>query len=347
MKKEIVVPRMGESITEVTIGYILKISGSIVKADEEILELETDKVNQALYAPEAGVIVLKCKQGDVVKVGDTIGYIEATTAEVEEKPPVAVAEEKPPVAVVEEKPPVAVVEEKPQERSETREKFPKIRQVIAERLVEAQKTAAMLTTFNEVDLTQVILLKEKYKDLFQKDYNVKLGYMSFFIKASVSALEAFPIVNAYLDGEELVYRNHYDISIAISTEKGLIVPVIKDCDKLGFAEIEKALDQLTAKARNGTMTVDELKGGGFTITNGGIFGSLLSTPILNPPQAAILGMHKIQKRAVVIDDQVVIRPMMYLALTYDHRILDGRDAVSFLVHIKECLEDPSRILLEV
>jgi 2-oxoglutarate dehydrogenase E2 component (dihydrolipoamide succinyltransferase) len=180
-----------------------------------------------------------------------------------------------------------------------------------------------------------------------KDYGVKLGYMSFFIKAVVSALEEFPIVQAYIDGAELVYRNYYDISIAVSTERGLVVPVIKDCNHLSFAEIEKKLDALTTKARQGSIALEDLQGGGFTITNGGVFGSLLSTPILNPPQAAILGMHKIQKRPVAINDQVMIRPMMYLALTYDHRILDGRDAVTFLLHIKQCLEDPSRILLEV
>lgn len=367
MKQDIVIPSMGESITEATIGNILKLSGSIVKAEEEILELETDKVNQAIYAPEAGIVMLNVKQGDVVKIGQSIGYVEGDTAKVEVKPTVlapaapsragkdqfiselkAAPPKETPVAqaqAAKEKPQSAVP--KYDNERETRQKLPKIRQVIAERLVEAQNTTAMLTTFNEVDLTQVIMLKERYKDIFQKDFDVKLGYMSFFIKAVVASLEEYPAVNAYLDGAEIVYRNYYDISIAVSTERGLVVPVIKDCDILSFAEIEKSLDKLTTRARQGTITIDELKGGGFTITNGGVFGSLLSTPILNPPQSAILGMHKIQKRPVAISDQVMIRPMMYLALTYDHRVLDGREAVSFLVHVKQCLEDPSRILLEI
>lgn len=369
MKQEIIIPQMGESITEATIGNILKNSGSSVKMDEEILELETDKVNQAIYAPANGTLNLTVKAQDVVKIGQSIGYIDTEGAKTPEppkevKPPqekttrsgkdqfLSELKEEAPVKQVPPKEQPVPLKEKPvqtstEARSETRQKLPKIRQVIAERLMEVQKQTAMLTTFNEVDLTQVIILKERYKDLFLKDYGVKLGYMSFFIKAVVSALEEFPIVQAYIDGTDLVYRNYYDISIAVSTERGLVVPVIKDCNHLSFAEIEKTLEQLTIKARQGTIALDDLKGGGFTITNGGVFGSLLSTPILNPPQAAILGMHKIQKRPVAINDQVMIRPMMYLALTYDHRILDGRDAVTFLLHIKQCLEDPSRILLEV
>lgn len=355
MKQEITVPRMGESITEAKIGSILKLSGSSVKMDEEILELETDKVNQAIYAPESGILMLNVKAQDVVKIGQVIGYVETEgkpkkveTAPVPEKNTRTGKDQF--LSELKETPkPAPAPKEAPKQEQgrETRQKLPKIRQVIAERLVATQSQAAMLTTFNEVDLTQVIILKERYKDLFLKDYEVKLGYMSFFIKAAVSALEEFPAVNAYLDGEELVYRNYYDISVAVSTERGLVVPVIRNCNELSFAEIEKSLDELTTKARKGTITVDELRGGGFTITNGGVFGSLLSTPILNLPQAAILGMHKIQKRPVAINDQVMIRPMMYLALTYDHRILDGREAVSFLLHIKQCLEDPSRIMLEV
>lgn len=363
MKQEIIIPQMGESITEATIGNILKNSGSVVKMDEEILELETDKVNQAIYAPAGGTLTLNVKAQDVVKIGQSIGFIETEGAKAPEPPKEKVVaatrsgkdqflselkEEAPapkqvPPPVLKEKP----VQVKAEGRSETRQKLPKIRQVIGDRLLEVQQQTAMLTTFNEVDLTQVIILRERYKDLFLKDYGVKLGYMSFFIKAVVAALEEFPIVQAYIDGGDLVYRNYYDISVAVSTEKGLVVPVLKDCNHLSFAEIEKTLDQLSTKARQGTIALDDLKGGGFTITNGGVFGSLLSTPILNPPQSAILGMHKIQKRPVAINDQVMIRPMMYLALTYDHRILDGRDAVSFLVQIKQCLEDPSRILLEV
>lgn len=349
MKHEILVPRMGESITEATIGNILKESGSFVKTDEEILELETDKVNQAIYAPADGLLTLTVKSKDVVKMGQSIGYLDTEgkqeTASKPAKNPRTGKEQF--ISELKESKP----EEKPistkESRSETRHKLPKIRQVIAERLVQAQHNAAMLTTFNEVDLTQVTILRERYKDLFLKDYGVKLGLIPFFVKAAVSALEEFPIVNAYLDGEDLVYRNYYDISIAVSTEKGLVVPVLRNCNALTFAEIEKNLEQLTRKARQGSISVDDLKGGGFTITNGGVFGSLLSTPILNPPQIAILGMHKVQKRPIAVNDQVLIRPMMYLALTYDHRVLDGREAVLFLLHIKQNLEDPSRLLLEV
>ena len=357
MKHEIIIPRMGESITEVTIGNILKASGSMVKMDEEILELETDKVNQAIYAPMDGLLNLTVNTHDVVKIGESVGFIDAEggkkSSEKRDEPQKTsknmrtskeqfVSELKEQKSVH-----VATVATPKVERSETRHKLPKISQVIAERLVQAQHHAAMLTTFNEVDLTQVIILKERYKDLFLKSYGVKLGYISFFVKAVVSALQEFPMVNAYLDGEDLVYRNYFDISIAVSTERGLVVPVIHNCDVLSFAEIEKALEQLTTKARQGNISVEDLKGGGFTITNGGVFGSLLSTPILNPPQSAILGMHKIQKRPVAINDQVLIRPMMYLALTYDHRVLDGREAVLFLLNIKQNLEDPSRLLLEI
>lgn len=358
MKQEIIVPRMGESISEAVIGSIFKPTGSAVKGDEEILELETDKVNQVLYAPGSGVVTLNVKPQETVKIGQVIGHVETDKAAPEAAPPQPVAappkvtkgkafleeiERKPTAApVVKAAPPKPVSGEQ-----ETRVKLPKIRKVIAERLVQAQHQAAMLTTFNEVDLTQVILLRERYKELFLKEHQVKLGYMPFFIKAAVSAMKEFPVVNAYLDGDDLVYRNYYDISVAVSSDRGLVVPVIRGADHLSFAEIEKSMEVLSTKARDGTITMDELTGGGFTITNGGVFGSLLSTPILNPPQTAILGMHKIVKRPVAINDQVLIRPMMYVALTYDHRVLDGREAVSFLVHIKQCLEDPARLLMEV
>lgn len=360
MKHKIVVPSMGESISEATIGTLFKQSGAFVKADEELLELETDKVNQVLYAQASGVLNWSVKASDLVKIGQTIGTIDEEVPAKLEAPVTPPAEKK-----VEAVPSVQKngkdaflkeLEEKPEkiekphvrnEERETRKPFPKIRQVIAKRLLEAQHQAAMLTTFNEADLTQVILLREKYKELFLKEHQVKLGFMPFFIKAAVSALREFPVVNAYLDGNELIYRNYFDLSVAVSTDRGLVVPVIRDCDRLSFPEIEKAIAEVGEKAKSGKITVDELSGGGFTITNGGVFGSLLSTPILNPPQTAILGMHKIQKRPIAIDDQVVIRPMMYLALTYDHRVLDGKEAVSFLVHIKECLEDPARLLMEV
>ncbi len=223
----------------------------------------------------------------------------------------------------------------------------KIRKLIATRLVEVQSTTAMLTTFNEVDLTEVMQLREKYKETFVKAHGARLGFMSFFVKAAVSALKAFPGVNSYIDGEDLVERHFYSIGIAVGGEKGLVVPVVRDCDRLSFGEIEGAISNYAQKVKDGKLSADDLQGGGFTITNGGVYGSLLSTPILNPKQCAILGMHKISKRPVVIDDQIVIRQMMYLALSYDHRIIDGKEAVSFLVHIKNCLEDPRRMLLDL
>ena len=220
-----------------------------------------------------------------------------------------------------------------------------IRQRIAQRLVEAQQTAAILTTFNEADMTRVMELRARYKESFKARHGVALGFMSFFIKATIEALKAYPTVNGRIEGSDVILYNAYDIGVAVSTERGLMVPVIRDADRLNFAEIEKAIGAFAVKAREGTIAVGDLQGGTFTITNGGVFGSLLSTPILNPPQSGILGMHAIQKRPVAIDDQVVIRPMMYLAFSYDHRIIDGREAVSFLVRIKECLEDPERMML--
>jgi len=233
------------------------------------------------------------------------------------------------------------------EGRETRERMSGLRQRIAQRLVEAQRTAAILTTFNEVDMSRVMATRAKYKEAFQKAHGVGLGFSSFFIKATIEALKAFPAVNARIEGNEIVYNNYFNIGVAVSTERGLMVPVIRDADQLSFADIEKAIGAYADKARKGAIGVDDLQGGTFTITNGGVFGSLLSTPILNPPQSGILGMHAIKKRAVVVDDQIVIRPMMYLALSYDHRIIDGREAVSTLVRIKDCLEDPERLLLAI
>lgn len=364
MKQEIRVPRMGESITEASVGTILKPSGSYVKTDEEILELETEKVNQVLYAPAEGVLDLNVKSGDKVKIDQIVGNVDSEGKAKEASPPPPPPPPPPSAPSDSRKGKDAFVAElktkeephpfskKPEvkraePRSETRQKLSKIRRVIANRLVEAKQNTAMLTTFNEVDLTQVTLLRERYQELFTKEYGVKLGFMPFFIKAAVLALTEYPEVNAYLDGEDLVYRNYYDISIAVSTEKGLVVPVVRDCDHLSFAEMEQAVERYSKSAREGTLSVDDLQGGGFTITNGGIFGSLFSTPILNPPQTAILGMHKIQKRPVAVNDQVLIRPMMYLALTYDHQVIDGREAVSFLGSIKHYLEDPMRLILEI
>jgi 2-oxoglutarate dehydrogenase E2 component (dihydrolipoamide succinyltransferase) len=229
----------------------------------------------------------------------------------------------------------------------TRQKMTTIRQRIAERLVVAQQTAAILTTFNEADLSQVIAMRSKYKESFQKKHGVGLGFMSFFVKACVEALKAYPSVNARLEGTDIVFHHYCHIGVAVSTERGLMVPVLRDADRLTFAQVEKGINELADKARAGKIAVADLEGGTFTITNGGVFGSMLSTPILNPPQSGILGMHAIQKRAVVVDDQIVIRPMMYLALSYDHRLVDGREAVSFLVRVKECIEAPERLLLEI
>jgi 2-oxoglutarate dehydrogenase E2 component (dihydrolipoamide succinyltransferase) len=230
---------------------------------------------------------------------------------------------------------------------EMRQKMSMIRTRIAQRLVESQQSTATLTTFNEADMTAISEIRNKYKDKYKERHNINLGFMSFFVKASIEALKAFPLVNARIDGNEIVYQNFYDIGVAVSTERGLMVPILRDADKLSFAGIEKKIVEVAVKARDGKISVDDLQGGTFTITNGGIFGSMLSTPILNPPQSAILGMHSIQKRAVVVNDQIVVRPMMYIALSYDHRIIDGREAVQFLVRIKECLENPERLMLEI
>jgi 2-oxoglutarate dehydrogenase E2 component (dihydrolipoamide succinyltransferase) len=238
-------------------------------------------------------------------------------------------------------------EPKPVGEREERVPMTRLRKRIAERLKEAQNTAAMLTTFNEVDMTAVMDLRSQHKDIFEKKHGVRLGFMSFFVKACVNALKELPAVNAEIDGDDIVYKNHYDIGIAVSAPNGLVVPVVRDCDAKGFADIEKEINAYGQKARDGNLALGDLQGGTFTITNGGVFGSLMSTPIINPPQSAILGMHAIKKRAVVVDDAVVVRPMMYLALSYDHRLIDGREAVTFLVRIKEAIEEPQRLLLDI
>jgi 2-oxoglutarate dehydrogenase E2 component (dihydrolipoamide succinyltransferase) len=230
---------------------------------------------------------------------------------------------------------------------EERVRMSRLRQTIARRLKDAQNTAAMLTTFNEVDMTNVMALRERLKEDFEKKHGARLGFMSFFVKASIAGLKELPAVNAEIDGDDIVYKNHYDIGVAVGTEQGLVIPVVRDADRLSFAEVEKTIAEYARKARDGKLTIEELSGGTFTISNGGIYGSLMSTPILNPPQSGILGMHKIDKRPVAIGDKVEIRPMMYVALSYDHRIVDGREAVTFLVRIKECVEDPSLILFDM
>jgi 2-oxoglutarate dehydrogenase E2 component (dihydrolipoamide succinyltransferase) len=230
---------------------------------------------------------------------------------------------------------------------EVRVRMTRLRRRIAERLKAAQNTAAMLTTFNEIDMTEAMALRERWRDAFEKKHGVRLGFMSIFVKAAIVALKELPAVNAEIDGEDIVYKNHYDIGVAVGTEQGLVVPVVRDADRMSFAEVEQAIAGLARKARDGKLAIEDLSGGTFTITNGGVYGSLMSTPILNPPQSGILGMHKIERRPVAAGDEIVTRPMMYVALSYDHRIVDGREAVSFLVRIKECVEDPSRILFDV
>lgn len=383
MSTPITIPSVGESITEATIARWLKKDGDVVQADEPVVELETDKASAELPAPAAGVVRIKEKEGAKVAIGAVIGEIEAdgtakpaATAKAgrEEKAAQSKAAAKPAedqtAATTKPKPsekPTApeapartiAVEEKnsaaPPARAkppaigerETRQRMSPIRLRIAERLLASQQTTASLTTFNEADMSAVIGLRNSSKEKFKATYGVGLGFMSFFVKACIAALKAHPIVNARIDGEEIVTCNYWNIGVAVSTEKGLMVPVLHDADRMSFAEIEKAIADLAIRARDGKINVADLQGGTFTITNGGIFGSMLSTPILNPPQSGILGMHAIQERPVVRDGQVVVRPMMYLALTYDHRLIDGRDAVLFLVRVKECIENPMRMLLEV
>lgn len=362
MKADIKVPTIGESISEATISAILKIDGSFVNQDEEILELETDKVNQVLYAPQAGGLSLSVKVGDVVKIGQVIGAVDTDVKKQETAVPEVAKKETPVVQTgvsarkmaetfvaelkVPEKQPEIVKKAAPIV-SGKRKKMSSLRKTIGERLVQVKNETAMLTTFNEVDMTRIMEIRAKEKENFQEKYGVKLGFMSFFVKACVSALKEYPEVGSFIEGDEIVGFESFNVGVAVSTEKGLMVPVIKGCENLSFGEVEKALEIFAKKAREGQMAFDDLRGGIFTITNGGVFGSLLSTPILNPPQSAILGMHAIVKRPIAVGDEVMIRPMMYLALSYDHRIIDGKEAVQFLVHIKENLEDPTRLLLEL
>lgn len=365
MASEIKIPSMGESVIEVTIGALLKSSGESVSAGEEILEMETDKVNQVLTAPESGILQLKVKTGDRVKVGVTIGSIEKGGERVEKAAnPTPKKEEKKETLAnpsPTEMPPArknieTSLQERTQEKKEEkkekisgqrREKLSNLRRVIAERLVKVKNETAMLTTFNEVDMSAVIAVREKEQEEFQKKHGIKLGFMSFFVRATVAALQEFPAIGAFLDGNELVFQEKINIGVAVSTEKGLMVPVIRNAEDLSFAEIEKSLKSFAEAARKGTLSIDAMQGGTFTITNGGVFGSLLSTPILNPPQSGILGMHTIQKRAVVVNDHIAIRPMMYLALSYDHRVVDGKESIQFLLHIKNSLEEPARLLLDL
>ena len=404
MSIEIKVPPLPESVSDATLVAWHKNAGDAVSRDENLVDLETDKVVLEVPAPVSGVLVeIKAQDGATVIAGDLLAIIEEGAAKAEEKAPAKAEKKVPKVEIRDDSKPiktspavrrlldehdldetmvtgsgkdgritkadvlsflksdggsdVSSEEAVPGmagddaviglERSEQRVAMTRLRARIAERLVDAQRTAAMLTTFNEVDLTKIMSLRSRYRDSFVKEHGVKLGFMSFFAKAAVEALKRFPVVNASIEGTDVIYHNYYDIGIAVSTERGLMVPVIRDVDQMSFAQFEIELGEVAQKAQSGTIGMEELTGGTFTITNGGIFGSMMSTPILNQPQSAILGMHSIQKRAMVVNDEVAVRPMMYLALTYDHRIIDGKDSVQFLVAIKEMLEDPGRLLLQV
>jgi len=429
MSEKIVVPALGESVTEATVSKWLKTVGENVDSDEPVVELETDKVNVEVPSPSDGVLEnISVKEGDTVEVGALLGSIGAKKVQkidkeekkytpppkkeevvpkifdkpaekkhkkVEQKLILKETPEEPPLILSKEITSDKQVDEQtlspsarkiasekkidlskiagsgkngvilkedllnlmgskpaPNKRKithgpEEKIKMTRLRMTIAKRLKEAQNNAAMLTTFNEVDMSKVIQMKNDYKNEFIKKYSTKLGFMSFFVKACVAALKNYPAINAEIQGDSIVYKNYYNISFAVGTDKGLVVPVLRSPDEMSFAEIEKNILSLGEKARDGKISIEDLQGGTFTITNGGIYGSMLSTPILNPPQSGVLGMHNIIERAVVKDGQIIIRPMMYLALSYDHRIVDGKEAVSFLKNIKDSLEEPQRLFLNV
>ena len=393
---ELIVPTLGESITEATVSKWLKKVGDSFEADEPLVEIETDKITVEVPAPSAGSISeIKVEEGADVNIGGVLALlgdkkttngssekvqtkeapIEAPKAEKVSTPPSTnqdntklspsvkklIAENNLSVDKISSsrsdgrltKEDVFNFMNNPSAKttsSKEREevvKMSKIRKTIATRLKESQNTAAILTTFNEVDMSEIMKVRESKKEDFMERYNVKLGFMSFFVKAVVSSLQEFPAVNAEIRDENIIYKNHFDIGIAVGTEKGLVVPVLKDADSMTFGDIEQNIVELSTKAKEGSLTMDDLTGGTFTISNGGEYGSMLSTPIINRPQSGILGMHNIQKRAVVVDDEIVIRPMMYLAFSYDHRIIDGKESVGFLVSIKNLLENPSKLILGV
>jgi 2-oxoglutarate dehydrogenase E2 component (dihydrolipoamide succinyltransferase) len=412
MATNVIVPALGESITEASVGQWLKAPGDVVAADEPIVALETDKVAVEVPSPVAGVMGEQFfKPGDTVTVGALIALIESAGASVSAPavPPAVVAAAvvapaAPPAPVAAAVPayeaispavrglidtynldpasisgtgkdgrltkgdvlaaieagtarvkasaaaPAAaatVAATAPAARREERVKMTRLRQTIARRLKEAQNSAAMLTTFNDVDMTAVIDARARYKDMFEKKHGIRLGFMSFFAKAVVLALKDVPSVGAAIEGDEIVYKDYADLGVAVSSPGGLVVPILKDAQSKGFAQIEKEIADFGDRARKGTLKIDELQGGNFTISNGGVFGSLLSTPILNPPQSGVLGLHRVEDRAVVRGGQIVIRPMMYMALSYDHRLIDGREAVTFLVRVKEAIEDPARLLIDL
>ena len=359
MNIEVKVPAVGESISSGILSVWHKKDGDSVRKDEILFTLETDKVSQEVAASEAGVIHLKAAEGEEVKIGQTVAEIvPGAVAAVPVKPaapepaaipaPVKSAPAPSPAApIVAAASLSSMVPSHPAATGSraVRKKLSPLRRKIAAQLVMAQHTAAILTTFNECDMSAVMVLRKELQEDFTKKHGVKLGFMSFFIKAVVDALQAVPAINSRIDGDDLILNNAFDIGVAVGTERGLIVPVVRDCENLTFADIEKLLAAYAVKSREGRVSLEDLQGGVFTISNGGVYGSLLSTPILNPPQSAILGMHKIQDRPVVIDGQIVARPMMYLALSYDHRVVDGKEAVTFLIRVKDCIENPARLLL--
>ena len=351
MHLEITVPALGESITEVEIGQWLKAEGDTVAKDENLVVIESSKATLELPSPIAGVMgkILKPK-GSVVQIGEVIVTLHSNTAA--SLPEVAPAKiEAPPrkelPLPIETPAPTSTPAPELGTRAEEVVPMSRLRRTVAQRLVEAQNNAALLTTFNEVDMSAIAQLRKDYQEAFVAKYGVKLGFMSFFIKASVDALKLVPQVNAEIRGSDVIYKNYYDIGVAVGGGKGLVVPIIRNAERMSFSELELKVADLGKRAKENKITLDELAGGTFTISNGGVYGSLLSTPIVNPPQSGILGMHTIQDRPVARDGQVVIRPMMYLALTYDHRIVDGREAVTFLKRIKDILENPTRLLIEV
>ncbi|KAI3498926.1 hypothetical protein L1887_34713 [Cichorium endivia] len=368
-----VVPFMGESISDGTLATFLKKPGDRVEVDEPIAQIETDKVTIDVASPEAGVIKeFVAKEGDTVEPGTKVAIIsksgegvtthvapsepptqaaaapEAAPAKVETPPPTPPP--KPAAPKVSSPPPPKPSASEPQLPPKDRERrvpMTRLRKRVATRLKDSQNTFALLTTFNEVDMTNLMKLRSEYKDAFLEKHGVKLGLMSGFVKAAVSGLQNQPIINAVIDGDDIIYRDYIDISIAVGTPKGLVVPVIRDAEKMNFADIEKTINGLAKKANSGSLSIDEMAGGSFTISNGGVYGSLLSTPIINPPQSAILGMHSIVNKPMVVNGEIKARPMMYIALTYDHRLIDGREAVFFLRRIKDVVEDPRRLLLDI
>lgn len=345
MSADIKVPTVGESISSGIISVWHKKDGEYVRTGDAIFTLDTDKVSTEVVAPAAGVLRITIPADTEVRIGDVVGKIEDAPAPVAAPTPAPAQSPEQAAPPAPPAPSPAPVQLEPQERRVTRKKLSPLRRKISTQLVAAQRNAAILTTFNECDMGAVMKLRADVQEPFTQRHGIKLGFMSFFIKAVVDSLKSEPQLNSRIDGDELVQNHFYDIGVAVGTERGLIVPVIRDADRKTFAELENDLAYYAKKARDGAITVEDLQGGVFTISNGGVYGSLLSTPILNPPQSGILGMHKIQDRPVAIDGKVVIRPMMYLALSYDHRVVDGKEAVTFLVRVKEAIENPLRLFI--